>query len=1081
MAQILETILNSLLQPDNAIIQQATAQLKEAFKDPQIIPALFNVLRGAQDSQIRQFAAVLLRRRLTKHWKLIPREQQENLKTLLLESIQQEPEYKVRHALAQLSAVILRNEKLERWPQFIQFVLQSSRSEIPEEKQIGLLVLRCSLDLSANVFRPHINDLISLFHKTLSDLQNGPLLFYTLQCLTIIVPQLVGHETNVLRSLVPKLLVAIRHLIQSDEDQACEAMEVFDEMMESEVSVIVHFISELVHFCLEVAVNTSLSDSLRVKSLSCISFLIKLKSKSILKQKLLSPVLSSLFPIMCAEPPAGQMDPEDQEEEEEEVLEEEAEVQTPKHYAVQVIDMLALHLPPEKLFPQLTPLMEPCLLSLNPYQRKAGLLCLAVLSEGCADHIRHKHLKSMLQVVCQALSDDSQVVRNAALLALGQFSENLQPDISEYSDTVLPLLLGYISRVDPSHTSHLTKAYYALENFVENLGRKIEPYLPTLMERILTSLQRSDNNRVKELSVSALGAIANSADELLLPYFPSVMECLKVHLVQTGEEGRPVQIQCLETLGILARTLGKEAFLPLAEDCCLLGLGLCDRIDDPDLRRCAYSLFAALSGVMEDSISSHMEKMTTLMVLSLKSREGVVVHYNENRSFLLFDDEEDQEEDIDIHDEGEEEEDPDIEGYSVVNSYMDEKEDACTALGEIAYNASSSFFPYLDSCFQEVFKHIESPHTNVRKSAYEALGQFLRSVNLVCQKNPCESNIAALLCLISHLMPTYLRGAREDKERAVVMVILESLNQLLKEVKDHCVRDAERLEELCTVIRDVLQRKTACQDPEAEEEDDDEQQAEFDAMLIENAGEGIPLVAAAVGGTTFAPYFAGFLPLLLNKTKHSCTPAEKSFAFGVLAETVEALGPAAVQFVPHVFPALLSGARDQDEEVRSNSVYGLGVLAQHGGQTMHQHYPKLLALLSSIIGSEQNRRVLDNVCGAVCRMVLTHPGGVPVEQVFPVLLRSLPLKEDFEENATVFRCIVFLYENSPQQIIGHLKDITHIVAHVIGTKEIKPDTEVALILLLRNVAQQFPQDLHSAIMSLPEETAGKLHTALGTS
>lgn len=43
-------------------------------------------------------------------------------------------------------------------------------------------------------------------------------------------------------------------------------------------------------------------------------------------------------------------------------------------------------------------------------------------------------------------------------------------------------------------------------------------------------------------------------------------------------------------------------------------------------------------------------------------------------------------------------------------------------------------------------------------------------------------------------------------------------------------------------------------------------QAEMDAMLMEYAGEGIPLVAAAVGGATFAPYFANFLPLLLNKT-----------------------------------------------------------------------------------------------------------------------------------------------------------------------------------------------------------------------
>lgn len=40
-----------------------------------------------------------------------------------------------------------------------------------------------------------------------------------------------------------------------------------------------------------------------------------------------------------------------------------------------------------------------------------------------------------------------------------------------------------------------------------------------------------------------------------------------------------------ETLGVLVRSLG-EPMRPLAEECCQLGLGLCDQVDDPDLRRC---------------------------------------------------------------------------------------------------------------------------------------------------------------------------------------------------------------------------------------------------------------------------------------------------------------------------------------------------------------------------------------------------------------------------------------------------------------------------------------------------------------
>lgn len=95
------------------------------------------------------------------------------------------------------------------------------------------------------------------------------------------------------------------------QDQASEAMEVFNELMESEMSIIVPHITDIVGFCLEVGAelsgllpgflflilkviffddvclmclrqvggDTTLTDSLRVKALSCIGFLIKLKSK----------------------------------------------------------------------------------------------------------------------------------------------------------------------------------------------------------------------------------------------------------------------------------------------------------------------------------------------------------------------------------------------------------------------------------------------------------------------------------------------------------------------------------------------------------------------------------------------------------------------------------------------------------------------------------------------------------------------------------------------------------------------------------------------------------------------------------
>ena len=48
------------------------------------------------------------------------------------------------------------------------------------------------------------------------------------------------------------MLRVIRALAQDDDDYACEAMELFDELIESEVSIIVPFLPSVITFLLDV-------------------------------------------------------------------------------------------------------------------------------------------------------------------------------------------------------------------------------------------------------------------------------------------------------------------------------------------------------------------------------------------------------------------------------------------------------------------------------------------------------------------------------------------------------------------------------------------------------------------------------------------------------------------------------------------------------------------------------------------------------------------------------------------------------------------------------------------------------------
>ncbi|XP_015251775.1 PREDICTED: importin-4 isoform X2 [Cyprinodon variegatus] len=1096
MIEELEQLLLQLTQPDNAVIQQATAQLKQAFKDPTIIPALCAVMRGSQSPEIRQSAAVLLRLRVRKHWNKISPDDRESLKAVVLQAFTTETEHKVQHSLSQLCAAMVKHETPDRWPALLQLLNQSTKSTNPHDRQVGLLLLNKVIESNPEPFKPHYCQLLQLFNTLLQDYNNPTALYYCILTLNAMVIY-TGTAEKEMRAIVPSLIDALKHLIKANQEQATEAMEVLIELMEIEVTIIVPHITDIVHFCLAVGSDTTLNDALRVKALSCITFLIKLKSKSVLRLKLLGPILQNLFPILTAAPSPGQHDPDDEEEEDDV---EPSESDNPKHSAAQMIDTMALHMPPEKLFHHLLPLTKACLTSQDPYQKKGGLVCLAVLAEGCADYLCSKMLQSVLQTVCQSLSDSNRLVRSAALFALGQFSEHLQPEISKYCAEVMPLLLEYLSSLNEESRNsicHVTKAFYALESFTENLGSDIEPYLPTLMHTMLSALNNAEHLKIKELAVSAIGAIANAAKELLVPYFPPVIESLKRFLVATTDDMMPLQNQSLDTLSVLARTIGKDVFSPLAPECIQLGLNLTDAIDDPDLRRCTYGLYSAVSTVCPESLTPHLTAITTVMQLALKSKEGIMAHLEEDKTFVLLDDE-DEDDDDDANKEGKEaEEDPledesetdvhDVAGFSVENAYINEKEDACDALGEIALSTGVAFQPFLESSFQQVLEMTEFPHEDVRRAALGALGQFCQAQHKVWTENPSEINHQALLNMLNVVLPRLVSAVRTDRERQVVMGVLETINGVVKSCKEEVFRNPSHLKEISLLIRDVLRKKTICQGSGNDETDDEDQQAEYDAMLQEYAGEGIPLVTSSVPADQFAPYLHDLLPLLMNKTKSTCTVADRSFSIGTIGEILHALVNVsggrglAGRLSNGLLPVLVAGVKDQDAEVRNNSVFGLGCLAQAAGPLIASDYPMMLSVFSKMLAKEYDLRVRDNLCAALCRMIMSNKDAVPLDQVLPAVVSNLPLKEDQEENQTVFTCLTMIYKHTPVLVVNLMKLIVAASSHVVGHKEVNKEAQSTVVALMKELAQDHGAEFQAAAASLPAEQQAKLAVAISSS
>ena len=80
--------------------------------------------------------------------------------------------------------------------------------------------------------------------------------------------------------------------------------------------------------------------------------------------------------------------------------------------------------------------------------------------------------------------------------------------------------------------------------------------------------------------------------------------------------------------------------------------------------------------------------------------------------------------------------------------------------------------------------------------------------------------------------------------------------------------------------------------------------------------------------------------MFVCQKKPSCSVAERSFSVGTIGEILQALATVsggqglAGRLSNRLLPVLVGGVRDSDPEVRNNSVFGLGCLAQAAGSVV---------------------------------------------------------------------------------------------------------------------------------------------------
>jgi importin-4 len=131
------------------------------LKRPETITLLCEVISRSANPQLRQYAAVILRKRLVKlrYWNMVQPDQQQLIKAGLLQAIANEPEKYVRTAITQVVGALVNHEfpKKDPWmSDVLKFVFENSQSSDPAQSILGSETFATLTESAPDQFVPHL-------------------------------------------------------------------------------------------------------------------------------------------------------------------------------------------------------------------------------------------------------------------------------------------------------------------------------------------------------------------------------------------------------------------------------------------------------------------------------------------------------------------------------------------------------------------------------------------------------------------------------------------------------------------------------------------------------------------------------------------------------------------------------------------------------------------------------------------------------------------------------------------------------------------------------------------------------------
>ncbi|PIL33482.1 hypothetical protein GSI_04105 [Ganoderma sinense ZZ0214-1] len=474
----------------------------------------------------------------------------------------------------------------------------------------------------------------------------------------------------------------------------------------------------------------------------------------------------------------------------------------------------------------------------------------------------------------------------------------------------------------------------------------------------------------------------------------------------------------MDAVGTFAEAVGKQNFAPYFNDMMAQAFNGIE-LGSVHLRECSFLFFGVMSRVFEDDFAQFLPNVVPALLQSCKQLER-----GEEERLAMANPEtaanfasgltpssainvsDDAHVNIDDDDSG------DLEKLLDVNSTICiETEIAADTIGIIFAATKAHFLPYVEQCTLDLIALLPHYYDGIRKSATDLLLEIVRSFYEL--SDPPEWQPGATL--LGHIVPPLLEMYETEDNKKVVSSLCVALADS-ETIKLGPAILEDRVELVARIAVQVLEQKAMCQqDPDQDEsEDAPEDSAEYDSILISSPG----------------PNFAGspyekFAPLILKHYKKNRSLSDRSSAIRTLSEIIGAMKSSVTPYTQSLMDLFYHALSDDEPEVQCNAAFASVLLIEHSEVDLSAQYLLILSALRPIFhaapdapAAKLNAR--DNAVGAVARMIVKNTAAVPLDQVLPVCLDALPLRNDYLENRPIFRAVFHLFKTQPALLHPHL-------------------------------------------------------------